>query len=170
MENNENGLVGRSPHKNELTALQTRRRAENIYKSRVAVIGISKDGSVIVDNLEKLVHHVDGTLDIIEKFGGNIIDTRSAFEAAASGARDGILFIHIEANSIYIYIPKNITEEQCGKLKAFFENEINNNKQLSVSFYYDGNGLIYEDEDYDQPISLDTVVDFITTTGSKKIK
>ena len=102
--------------------------AGKIYEWDRGVIGVSYNGNVVKQALDKtLLHHVSGTLKIIKLIGYNIAYTSSPFDAAVKGSKLGVLVFQFEGDHAFIYFPMNLSNKQYNELENILKPRMNFN-------------------------------------------
>lgn len=88
-----------------------------VYQWNRGVIGISYDGKIETENLDKTFgHHADATVKISNYFGISIPKTTMPFQAGIDAKDNGILLLQLEGAKCLIYFPDNITDVQLNEL------------------------------------------------------
>ncbi len=95
---------------------------KDIYYLKRGVIGISRNGSVGIENFDQtLNYHANATVKISNELGANIPMTTMPFQAGIDAKEQGILLLQLESDNCLIYFPDNITNVQLSELiKAIF--------------------------------------------------
>lgn len=108
--------------------------AGTTYKFNRGVIGIDRNGQkfeIILDQTYR--HHNDATAEIGLRTNCNILNIDAGpFEMAIDIANQGIVIIQLEGNSMLVYLPDNLTEQQNKSL----ENEMIPRRRFELSFTY----------------------------------
>ena len=88
-----------------------------VYQWNRGVIGISYDGKIETENLDKTFgHHADATVKISRYLGVTIPRTNMPFQAGIDAKDNGILLLQLEGDSCLVYFPDNITNVQLNEL------------------------------------------------------
>ena len=102
--------------------LNSQNNGKDIYHLNRGVIGISRNGSVGIENFDQtLNYHANATVKISNELGANIPMTTMPFQAGIDAKEQGILLLQLESDNCLIYFPDNITNVQLSELiKAIF--------------------------------------------------
>ena len=122
-------------------------KAGKVYEWDRGVIGISKDGRAIRENLdETTTHHASATYLVATKFDIQFPRTIQPFKAGINCANQGLLLMQFEGDNAYLYFPLSITNEQ---LKVL--NDILMPRQSFVYAISHGENII-DDQKYEDVI------------------
>lgn len=88
-----------------------------VYQWNRGVIGISYDGKIETENLDRTFgHHADATVKISRYLGVAIPMTTMPFQAGVDAKDNGILLLQLEGDNCLVYFPDNITDVQLNEL------------------------------------------------------
>ena len=88
-----------------------------VYQWNRGVIGISYDGKIETENLDRTFgHHADATVKISRYLGVTIPMTTMPFQAGVDAKDNGILLLQLEGDNCLVYFPDNITDVQLNEL------------------------------------------------------
>ena len=91
--------------------------AGEVYQWNRGVIGISRNGVIETENLDKTFsHHAAATVKISRYFGVTIPMTTMPFQAGLDAKANGILLLQLEGDNCLVYFPDNVTNVQLNQL------------------------------------------------------
>lgn len=91
--------------------------AGEVYQWNRGVIGISHNGVIETENLDKTFsHHADATVKISRYLGVTIPMTTLPFQAGLDAKKNGILLLQLEGDNCLVYFPDNVTNVQLNQL------------------------------------------------------